>query len=219
MTTSGLWRPAGVTLVSLACFACTNLQSEPQDQQATLVLPTDPTQITIAQRTADPVPGSRDLIHLDIGDVTGGQVLTTLTLDDHDPLVPRRSMEVGDIVEFTVDGRRLSLGLARLINRLLSEDHAVFYIGTAEAVATAQINDLLKRIETSKYTFVRFGEEQSGKVMAGHLRRRWKTMSDEIHTAGDFIDRVAADASTTSKPYKVRVGSVTLPLAEWLRGR
>jgi len=183
------------------------------------VLLADPTEMTIGQRTSDAVPGSRGRIHLDIGDVTAGQVLTMRAVDDSDPLVPRRSMAIGDTVEFSLAGRRLSLGLTRLVNRLIGDDHAIFHIGTPSAVVTAQIEDLLSRIETSNHMFVRGGSDYDGQAMASHLRRKWATAASEIRSAGEFIDRVATENSTTKQQYEVRVGSVTVPLADWLRGR
>ncbi|MHC4850707.1 MAG: DUF5329 family protein [Planctomycetota bacterium] len=49
--------------------------------------------------------------------------------------------------------------------------------------------------------------------------RKWASAASEIHTAGEFIDRIATKDSTISQQYEVRVGGVTVPLAKWLRGR
>ncbi|MHC4078036.1 MAG: DUF5329 family protein [Planctomycetota bacterium] len=212
-------RALAIALIPLLCVACTSDPTDKADSTPTIVLPADPTEMTIVQRMSESLPGSRGRIRLEIGDITAGQVLTRLAIEDGDPLVPRQSMVIGDMVEFSVDGRRLSLGLTRLVNRLIGDDHAIFHIGTPSVVVTAQIEEFLKRIETSMYTFVRGGSDYDGQEMARYLRRNWATAASEIRTASEFIDRIATENSTTKQQYGVRVGSATVPLAKWLRGR
>ena len=206
-------RCLAVLLISLLSAGCTRAPAP----DPTLVLRTDPTEITIGQRTSDPVPGSKGRIRLDIGDITAGQVLTRLAMEGEEDIIPRRSMSIGDTVEFTVDGSRLSLGLVQLVNRLVGDDHAVFLIGKPRSVVTGQIEHLLRQIEGSKLMFVQDGEDHEGRAMAGQLRRKWEMVADEIRTAREFIERIATKSSTTSQPYEVRAGRTTVPLAKWLR--
>ena len=52
--------------------------------------------------------------------------------------------------------------------------------------------------------FIRNGKQYSAELAAEFLRRKWKSRRSEIHSAADFIDRVASFSSTTGKPYRIR---------------
>jgi len=51
--------------------------------------------------------------------------------------------------------------------------------------------------------FIRNGRNYNAPVAAEFLRRKWKSRRSEIHSAADFIDKVASCSSTTGKPYSI----------------
>jgi hypothetical protein len=52
--------------------------------------------------------------------------------------------------------------------------------------------------------FIRNGKQYAADLAAGFLRRKWESHRSEIHSAGDFIEKVASFSSTTGKPYSIR---------------
>jgi hypothetical protein len=52
--------------------------------------------------------------------------------------------------------------------------------------------------------FTRNGKNYSAPLAADFLRRKWESRRSEIHSAADFIDKVASFSSTTGKPYSIR---------------
>ena len=52
--------------------------------------------------------------------------------------------------------------------------------------------------------FIRNGKQYTAELAAEFLRRKWKSRRSEIHSAADFIDKVASFSSTTGKPYRIR---------------
>ena len=52
--------------------------------------------------------------------------------------------------------------------------------------------------------FIRNGKNYSAPVAAEFLRRKWAARRSEIHSAAEFIEKVASFSSTTGKPYSIR---------------
>ena len=52
--------------------------------------------------------------------------------------------------------------------------------------------------------FIRNGKQYTADLAAEFLRRKWKSRRSEIHSAGEFIDKVASFSSTTGKRYRIR---------------
>lgn len=135
-------------LLSLA-FAVTYVNAE-KVQVTTQEFSTVSTQsLSIFQRNNLVIKTKHDgHFYLSIGDITGGQVMSTLyTYEDkknENPitLVPNQSFSVGSSQKFEYQGRWYQLKLKRLRNHLLGEDHAVF------------VFSLLKKEKPSKQDFI-----------------------------------------------------------------
>jgi hypothetical protein len=68
--------------------------------------------------------------------------------------------------------------------------------------------------------FIRNGKNYTAPVAAEFLRRKWTSRRSEIHSAADFIDKVASFSSTTGKPYSIHWRDGTERLcAEYFRAR
>jgi hypothetical protein len=57
--------------------------------------------------------------------------------------------------------------------------------------------------------FIRNEKKYNATLAAEFLRRKWKNRRSEIHSAEDFIDKVASFSSTTGRPYRIRWGDGT----------
>jgi uncharacterized protein DUF5329 len=92
---------------------------------------------------------------------------------------------------------------------------------TAPATADQTIEALIDSIaRLTDATFVRNGETYSAAAAARFLREKWDSRRSEVHTAEDFIDRVASFSSTTGKPYSIRFADGReIPSAEYLRAQ
>src|SRR5574343_335083 len=88
----------------------------------------------------------------------------------------------------------------------------------AEKDETKEIEDLLKKIESSDIIFVRNGEEHTPQEAADHLRSKWEKSGGKIKTKKAFIDHLATKSSMTGELYYVilKDGS-KLPAAVWLK--
>jgi hypothetical protein len=172
--------------------------------------------VTIRQRSSESVPGSSPTQVLSIDDITGGEVLVRLT--GASELVALHSMRVGDTAVFEVGGQPCVLGLGTMVNRLIGEDHAVFHVGSREAVAKAQVRDLLRSVHESEFRFARDGVECSGPELAQHLLATYRANPERFQSGKQFLDEVVArPGSTTESCQVLGRGGHRVALAKWLR--
>lgn len=68
--------------------------------------------------------------------------------------------------------------------------------------------------------FVRNGKAYSASDAARFLRKKWESREGDVHSARDFIEKVATLSSTTGQPYRIRYADGREePSAEFLRAR
>ncbi|MGE4003237.1 MAG: hypothetical protein AB7I48_23875, partial [Planctomycetaceae bacterium] len=82
-------------------------------------IPFDPLTLTVRQRstTALPIPNAQ--VQLTVDDITRGQVMASLALGDGTPLHAPVSMQAGDALPFTIEGRSFLVKLTALNNQLV----------------------------------------------------------------------------------------------------
>ncbi|HCU25342.1 MAG TPA: hypothetical protein DF383_10005 [Deltaproteobacteria bacterium] len=112
-------------ILFLTLIACGRKSSLSQAKTEPLDLP-HPVYFTIPQRSTSALPGSDGRIMLSLGDITMGQVTTTLAWKDGRELAPSRSLQENDIIAFSLGGRDYTLKLQRLENHLIGMDYAHF---------------------------------------------------------------------------------------------
>jgi len=82
----------------------------------------------------------------------------------------------------------------------------------------AKISALLDALETSDVTFIRNGTAMSGKDARKHLQGKLDELSGQVHTANDFITKVATQSRETGKPYMIREkDGKEVPSADWFK--
>ena len=90
----------------------------------------------------------------------------------------------------------------------------------ADEAATREIEALIASVDgLTDAIFVRNGEVYSAASAARFLREKWRSRQSEVHTAEDFVDRIASFSSTTGKPYRIRFADRReIESAAFLRG-
>jgi Family of unknown function (DUF5329) len=106
------------------------------------------------------------------------------------------------------------------IHRKLFQSILVFIIflsaNSVLASGNKEIQYLLSFISSSDCIFIRNGDEHSPQKAREHLEMKYNYAKKRIHTAEDFIDKVATKSSLSRKLYTVRCGEVIIPTGQWL---
>ncbi|NNE00716.1 MAG: hypothetical protein HKN47_25655 [Pirellulaceae bacterium] len=97
-------------------------------EQVTLTLPKRGKKITMMQREKRAIPGSDDSLWIQLGDITGGQVMLEVVDANGQSIVERTSMKRRDFVKFKVDKRDIYLQIADLEMHLLSADFCELHL-------------------------------------------------------------------------------------------
>jgi hypothetical protein len=70
----------------------------------------------------------------------------------------------------------------------------------------AKIEALIAHVSSLKNAvFIRNGKEYDAASAAKFLRGKWEANDKNIHSATEFIEKVATKSSTTGKPYRIRL--------------
>jgi hypothetical protein len=178
-----------------------------------------PAEVTVKQRSTTAVPGSEEALRITIGDITRGQVMTSLADKEGRAVLAATSLASGDTVKFELVDETFQLKLEELNNALVGEDFATFTISSPEKnspiseharIEHARIERLLSAIETAEGdVFIRNGAEHTAKDAAEHLRTKWKAAGSKIATAEQFINDIASKSSLSDEPYRVRLSDGT----------
>jgi len=95
-------------------------------EPAAPILLEGPVEFPLRQRTTAVLPGSDGKMVATIGDITRGQVMTTLSWHNGPHIVAPRSLRENDVVTFTAGNHRYRIKLTKLTNFLVGEDSATF---------------------------------------------------------------------------------------------
>ena len=100
-----------------------------------LSLAEEPARLTVIQRQTKAIPGSNKTITVKLGDITGGQVLTSVHGFLGERIVDTVSLREGDVVPLQLSGDRYYLRLVELRNLVIGDDFAVFEVSSAQSDA------------------------------------------------------------------------------------
>ena len=208
------YRLCGVVLV--AVVGCSDRAVKPAPAATAppprLRVPNGRATIIAVQRTTGPLPGSNGQVRLTVADITGGQVMVSISTSEGEAIVDTISIRQSDKVSFSVDRKHFTLILEELRNALVGDDLAEFTLIETPAVPGPALSEedkirlLIRSIrDLDGAVFIRNGEEHESAAAAEHLRKKWKWKSKQIATVGDFIRIVATKSSTTGQPYVIRL--------------
>ncbi|MEM7260372.1 MAG: hypothetical protein AAF488_00175 [Planctomycetota bacterium] len=128
------WIGAGwigaILIATLGCAAPREAVETAPPSAPERSLETDPTRVTLEQRRAQPVRGFGGDVVLRIRDITGGQTILSVHGRDASRFVDPVSVELGDVVSFSLGSDRYYVQLVELKNFLFGGDFAVFTVGT-----------------------------------------------------------------------------------------
>ena len=86
-----------------------------------------------------------------------------------------------------------------------------------QAAMEAEIDHLLRYIETSDCEFNRNGSIHNSQDAGKHIRRKYAHTKRWVKSTEAFITYAATKSSTTGNTYKVICSELEMPTAEWLR--
>ncbi|MGH8029316.1 MAG: DUF5329 family protein [Arenimonas sp.] len=115
---------------------------------------------------------------------------------------PARSHDPAAMNRFLPDPRRRAALLASLLLALAFATAALAKTPPAES---AKIEALIAAVEAHPdAVFIRNGSDHDATEAADHLRLKWKSAGNRIHTARDFIRYCATQSSMTGRKYRIR---------------
>ena len=187
-----------------------------------LLLPKKGFKFQLVQRTQIALPSVDGNVICSINDITKGQ--TQIIIKENEKVLLAESIMEMEPINFKFNNFSYTLTCKLMVNKLFGDDFADFEIvenihpKKADKDETKEIEDLLKKIESSDIIFVRNGEEHTPQEAADHLRSKWEQSEGKIKTKKAFIDYLATKSSMTGELYYVilKDGS-KLPAAVWLK--
>jgi hypothetical protein len=126
------WRRFSLAGLLFAVFCWAGLWAGVHLGSKRLSLQPDPFQLRIAQRTVQEIPGLRGRVRVQIGDITAGQTLLTVTDDANQPLIAPSSVQENDLLSFSVDGNTFYLFVGRLENKLIGNDYGMLELSSED---------------------------------------------------------------------------------------
>ncbi len=190
-----------------------------------LDLPEETVRITIVQRHSKELPGSRGYALMYLGDITGRQVLVSITGADRKVILDTTSVRRGDEVDFALPEERYKLSVVRLVNHIFGDDWGIFTITRLKPSEQAgvelerqKIQRLITALEEADVTFIRNQKEYTASEGAAHIRQKYRTVQQKLLSVEQFIENVATRSSATGKDYLIKLpdGS-TVKAGDWLR--
>lgn len=206
--------------LAMAPCATQSSEAEPPARKASGKLKDLPIEVTLKQRTDAWLPQKSKRLHLEIGDVTGGQVDVSLKSKSGKFLLERVSMRPDETRKFKLGKKTYGLRLVKLHNALIGDDFAEFSVyqplGGSER---RKIESLIERVgKLTNAVLLRNGSVHTPIEAAEHLRLKWKLADHRITTAERFIDELASKSTLSGEPYQIKFGTeAPQSLAAYLR--
>lgn len=184
--------------------------------------------LRVVQRTRAAVPGTKDTLEVQLGDITGGRVTVIVTRKGEAGPLATGELGQGDSLGFAIEGHSYAIAVETLENVLVGDDAASLRL-TADAPThattpspvldeRARIEALLARVRVSGIVFIRNGSDHTAEEAAKHLGDKWSRAGDRITTAEEFIEQLASRSSQSGEAYRVRLPDGTEREAgPWLR--
>ena len=186
----------------------------------TLALAGDSTPLVIAQRNAAEVPGSNGWLRVHVDDITMGSTMLHVTSADGATVIAPQLLFARDHVELPLAEARYVLVIDKLVNLLLGEDRAELHVRPAKGFVPDRIGELLRATAASDDTFLFADQELPGSMARVALVASLESHRGPAPTVDDFIDTIAASASTTERSIAVRCkDGTTVTMSQWLRAR
>lgn len=151
---------AGITLNTVICsfsaYLIDDTYSHAEKLEPPIVL-SAPIEFQMEQGSTVALPDSNDGILIKIGDITRGQVITSLSWFDGAIIVTARSMRENDRLTFEAEGHRYVITLKELRNVLAGEDTARFELSPVK-IKTEQWSSEDDKIEKLSSSTLQKGE-------------------------------------------------------------
>ena len=186
------------------------------DSPSPSTMPAQPVGLTIGQRKAKRIPGFKEELWAQLGDITGGRVTVTVARPDGTALLEPVSLSTGESARFKVGSAEYQIVAKELRNHLVGDDSAVLAVAPAAgALSEAQkVEHLIDHVAGLKgAVFLRNGGEHTPAEAAEHLRTKWQRARDQAPTARDFIEGAANRSSLSGEAYRIRLSDGRIVLS------
>jgi len=172
--------------------------------------------LVVMQRQHKALPGSNGWLKVRVGDVTGGEVLVSMTDADGAVVESSRSMVDKDWIEFALGKQQYVLVLKRIVNRLVGNDHVTFEVVEKARHRPDGIAALMRRVAAASGVYVRDGHDYPLDLLRYQLRAQLVAYRGQRPSPEQFV----ADASKPGedgKPGQVKVADGKIvTVKEWL---
>ncbi len=190
---------------------CIGLDVSPKERTEKVVLPADPVRLTIHQRNKATIPGSKGQIKIHLGDITGGQVMLSVTKADEGLLVEPHSVHTGDVIQVQLGDEELYIKVVRLRNFLLGDDFGEV------VVSKSQLEPGISSSQDSQHALPETDEPQQFQVVAQQLKavsdremalfrqaysKRMQHQIEELHTWDEVLEQYRRSLSNAFGDWK-----------------
>jgi hypothetical protein len=126
-------------------------------------------------------------------------------IHDHDTVFPKSARPIGWVLSPFENSVVVTIGFARNQDGNGRATEIAFKPIGANLESgfrdfKAEISFLLDRVETSTHTFVRNGEDHTGKVAASHMRRKYAHFESKIKSAEDLFHPARGNEKRIDRP-------------------
>ncbi len=118
-------RPHFLCYLFLSISILSSCTSIPEEM---VLLPADPVRLAIHEGNEAAIPGSKGQIKIHLGDITGGQVMLSVTKADEEQLVDPYSVRPGEVIQVQLGDEELYIKVVKLHNFLLGDDFGEFEV-------------------------------------------------------------------------------------------
>jgi hypothetical protein len=151
-----------------------------------------PAVLTVIQRYSERLPGAGGYLMIKLGDISGGEVLTSIVTADNNIFIKKQPLRKGGFIDFEYGREKYRIVLVSLINLFSGDDYAVFLFSPLNLNDSQKISYLLKLFEISKSVIIKEEKEYSG-TAAIDLVKKETGIKDGIEiSVEEFISKITA---------------------------
>lgn len=174
--------------------------------------------LTVYQRRWKTIPGSRDYLSIQLGDITGGQVRMGVVDRNYQHIIEDTSVGQGECLTLKLADEQYVIFVRRMVNQLLGDDWVVIDISRIDGPTLKKIDKLLTAVESSEDTWLAGDKSYTGREMAASLRERLSKPGPGIKRLDDFLTHYASRPSPSAKTYRIKTkDGKTLEVERWYK--
>jgi len=175
----------------------------------------------VVQRGTEVVPGFDQRVTVHIGDVTAGQTLTSVQVEDR-ILVGQTPLREGDRISFSLVTGTYTLYLIKMVNFLIGDDYCVFVVAGEIPPEVRKVEILLHAVRHARVKFSRGEKGITPRQMEARFRMALAGRPQAGKTLEALLDLAEEIAKPSGDAGEILVklpGNRIEGLVAWLQGR